>query len=286
MSVLSQRTRLLTELELVDSRTLFPGPRPLVIAHRGASAYAPEHTFASWDRALAMGADFIEQDLQMTADGVLVVLHDATLDRTVRGPDAIAHGRLDARTLAELDECEAGSWFNDAHPDRARPEFAHEPIPTLDAVLARYAGRARFYIETKNPEEAPGMEEELVRLLREHDLVRPAGVEHRVIVQSFSTRSLRTVRALEPSIPLVRLFRSREKSWTVRQQLPLLADLVFGIGPASPTVDDSLVRDAARHGLVVHPYTVDAESEMRRLIHLGVDAMFTNMPDRLLAVRR
>jgi glycerophosphoryl diester phosphodiesterase len=89
-----------------------------------------------------------------------------------------------------------------------------------------------------------------------------------------------------PSIPLVRLFRSREKSWTVRQQLPLLADLVFGIGPASPTVDDTLVRDAYHHGVVVHPYTVDAESEMRRLIDLGVDAMFTNMPDRLLAIRR
>jgi glycerophosphoryl diester phosphodiesterase len=269
----------------MDSRTLFPGPRPLVIAHRGASAYAPEHTFAAWDLALDMGADFIEQDLQMTADGELVVLHDATLDRTVRGPAEIVHGRVDARTIAELNQCQAGSWFNDAHPDRARPEFAREPIPTLDAVLARYAGRARFYIETKNPEEAPGMEEELVRLLRKHDLLRSTKDAQRVIVQSFSTRSLRTVHSLEPSIPLVRLFRSREKSWTVRQQLPLLADLVVGIGPASPTVDDTLVRDAYHHGVVVHPYTVDAESEMRRLIDLGVDAMFTNMPDSLIAIR-
>lgn len=270
----------------MSSIARFPGPRPLVIAHRGASAYAPEHTFAAWDLALDMGADFIEQDLQMTADGVLVVLHDATLDRTVRGPARIAHGRVDARTLAELRECEAGSWFNQAHPDRARSEFAAEPVPALDDVLARYAGRARFYIETKNPAEAPGMEEELVRLLREHDLIRPVGEEQRVVVQSFSTRSLRTVHAAQPSIPLVRLFRSREKSWTVRQQLAGLDALAFGVGPASPTVDDALARDADRHGLVIHPYTVDDESEMRRLIDLGVDGMFTNRPDRLLSLRQ
>jgi hypothetical protein len=100
----------------------------VVIAHRGASGHAPEHTFAAWDLALSQGVDYLEQDLQLTRDGALVVLHDDTLDRTVRAGGLPCLGPVRERTLAELRVCEAGSWFNQARPDRAG-EYAREPVP-------------------------------------------------------------------------------------------------------------------------------------------------------------
>src|SRR5690606_21915603 len=112
----------------------------------------------------------IEQDLQMTADGVLLVLHDATLDRTARGPAAVCTGPVIERTLAEVRECDFGSWFNEARPESANEAFVGLHAPTLDEVFARYGDRVRYYIETKNPEEAPGMEEALLALLRRHGL--------------------------------------------------------------------------------------------------------------------
>src|SRR5687768_1343082 len=98
---------------------------PIVnVAHRGASGHAPEHTFAAYDLALRMGADYIEQDLHLTKDGVLVVLHDETLDRTARGPVENCSGRVDTKTLAQIKTCDVGSWF--------APEYAGERIPTLE----------------------------------------------------------------------------------------------------------------------------------------------------------
>src|SRR4029078_9787698 len=92
-------------------------PQPVLnIGHRGASGYAPEHTIASYDLALALGADYIEQDLQLTKDGVLVVLHDPTLDRTARGEAANCTGLVIEKTLAQVKTCDVGSWFNDAFP--------------------------------------------------------------------------------------------------------------------------------------------------------------------------
>ena len=118
---------------------------PLVIAHRGASAYAPEHTFASWDRALELGADFIELDLQMTRDGELVVLHDEELDRTARGSQQECTGLVRERTLQQIQRCDVGGWFNAQHPDRARDEFVGLAIPTLRQVLERYGLGTRYY---------------------------------------------------------------------------------------------------------------------------------------------
>ena len=256
------------------------------IAHPGASAYAPEHTFASWDLALEMNADFLEQDLQMTADGVLVVLHDDTLDRTTRGLEQHCSGPVIERTLAELENCDAGSWFNEEHPDRARPEFEELRIPTLEAVFERYAGRARFYIETKNPTAAPGMEEELLRLLHAFDLVPASLDDHTVILQSFSPASLMKLRDLEPTLPRVQLAPGDETVASIQSQLSEVAAYAQGLGPHYSDVNAALLDEAHELGLMVHPYTVDAPEEMRRLIGIGVDGMFTNVPDVLGALER
>lgn len=248
----------------------------LVIAHRGASGYAPEHTFAAYDRALALGCDYLEQDLQMTSDGVLVCMHDDTLDRTVTG----ATGPVSAHTLSEIQHLDAGSWFNRAFPAGADPAFAEERVPTLDAVFARYRERAAFYIETKQPESAPGMERELLRLLDEHGLTDAARSEGRVLIQSFSGASLRLIHALDPALPLIQLLPAGTALRDAHMRE--IAGYAIGVGPLFRDVDARFVASARTAGLVVHPYTVNKASDMARLIALGVDGMFTNYADRLI----
>lgn len=257
--------------------------RPLVIAHRGYSGIAPEHTIASYDLAHRAGADYLEQDLQMTSDGVLVVLHDATLDRTARANAAACTGPVISRTLEEIRRCDAGSWFNERHPAFAREEYVGLRIPTLDEVLSRYGASARYYIETKNPEEAPGMEEELLRLLREHDLLGRSEDPPRVIIQSFSPESLQKIRALQPGTFLVQLLE-RMTSDEIQVRLPEITGYANGLGPHFSSVDDPLVRAAHGAGLVVHPYTVNDPTEMRRLEGIGIDGFFTDQTERALEV--
>lgn len=255
----------------------------IVIGHRGASGYAPEHTFASYDRALAMGADYLEQDLQMTRDGVLVVMHDETLDRTVRG----MRGRVIDRTLAEIWGRDAGSWFNERHPERARPEYAAERVPTLDEVFARYVPQgASFYIETKNPEDAPGMEEALLELLDRYELRASAASEWRVLIQSFSERSLRRIHEMDPSLPLIQLLGRRTQTpRTVQAQLAEIAEYAVGIGPNWRDVDAAVIVHARELCLQVHPYTVNPPELMQQMSDVGVSGMFTDFPDVLLAQR-
>ncbi|HWI08563.1 MAG TPA: glycerophosphodiester phosphodiesterase family protein, partial [Solirubrobacteraceae bacterium] len=134
-------------------------PRPRRAARaggRGASGLAPEHTFAAYDLALKQGADYIEQDLQQAADGTLVVIQDATLDRTARGPAENCIGLVVEKTLEQLKTWDLGSWFN----------------------------------ETKNPDDADHVEERLVALLDEYNLLRGAAERWQVLVQSFSPDSL------------------------------------------------------------------------------------------------
>lgn len=252
-----------------------------VIAHRGASYYAPEHTIAAYDLAMQMRADWLEQDLQMTRDGHLVVLHDDSLDRTARGPRDLCTGLVRERTLAELERCEVGSWFNAEHPERAEDRYVGERIPTLDAVLARYKDRARFYIETKNPEEAPGMEEALLALLRKHQLIGRGAPRDRVIIQSFSPPSLIKLHALDASVTLVQLLGDPIAADSLDGALARIADYAKGIGPSRRIVSARMVQRAHELRLVVHPYTVNDSATMSFLLGLGVDGMFTDRPDLL-----
>lgn len=258
----------------------------LIIGHRGASGYAPEHTFASWDRALALGVDYLEQDLQLTRDGVLVVMHDETLDRTARRAGAPCTGRVIDHALAELADCEVGSWFNAAHPAYARPEYAGQPIPTLAAVLERYAPQgAAFYIETKKPESAPGMEEALLELLDRYELREPAVREWRVLIQSFSEASLRKLRASDARLPLIQLLERGETARGIEARLDGIAQYAVGIGPHHGDVDAQLVAAARARCLEVHPYTVNEPADLERMIAAGVSGMFTDFADRLLERR-
>ena len=257
-------------------------PGVLTIGHRGASGHAPEHTLASYDLALAFQADYIEQDLQLTKDGVLVALHDPTLDRTARGPTENCRGLVIEKTLAQIKTCDVGSWFNDTIPRYARPEYVGLRIPTLEEVFQRYGRRAHYYIETKNPEEAPGMEEALLALLTRYDL-RDVTSPRRVLIQSFSAASLKKLHGLDPRLSLVQLHGGGE-SVAIREMLDEVKAYAIGIGPSKRLVDAAFVAAAHERCLEVHPYTVNDTTEMQALVTLGVDGMFTDFPDRLNAV--
>jgi glycerophosphoryl diester phosphodiesterase len=263
-----------------------PADAPVLnIGHRGASGYAPEHTIPAYDLALEMGADYIELDLQMTSDDVLVALHDATLNRTARPTAESAPGDCTGlvieKTLAQIKTCDVGTWFNETYPQYADPDYVGLRIPTLEEVFQRYGTSVNYYIETKSPEAAPGMEEELLRLMDEYGLTKPAEEKWQVLIQSFSQGSLERIHALNPDLPLIQLYSSMETSETIQADLDDTSRYAVGIGPSKDDVTAALVDAAHARCLDVHPYTVNETKEMRRLISLGVDGMFTNFPDRL-----
>ena len=246
---------------------------PLNVGHRGASGTRPEHTFASYDRALELGADYIEQDLQVTSDGVLVVIHDETLNRTVRGDAANCTGRVDSKTLAQIKTCDAGLWFG--------AQWAGQKVPTLEEVFQRYGKTVNYYIETKTPAPADKMEEKLLALLDSYDLRESAVSDWQVLIQSFSSDSLRIVHAMDPRLPLIFLGSANVAN------LPVHREYAIGVGPSFGGVTQAFVNAAHALCLDVHPYTVNNNADLSRMLGLGVDGMFTNFPDRLdVAARR
>jgi glycerophosphoryl diester phosphodiesterase len=251
----------------------------LNIGHRGASAYAPEHTFAAYDLALEQGADYIEIDLQMTADGVLVAMHDKTLNRTATAPEGVPNrycrGLVSKKTLEQIKMCDVGSWFS--------PEYADQRIPTLEEIFKEYGTSVNYYIETKNPEAAPGMEEELLSLMDEYGLTEAAEENWQVLIQSFSAESLMKIHEMNSDLPLIQLYWAGT-SKSIQRDLDAVSAYAVGIGPYKKDVDAALVEAAHEHCLAVHPYTVNTVEEMEELISLGVDGMFTNNPDLLEGV--
>ena len=259
----------------------FPHPsrRVINIAHRGASGHAPEHTIAAYDIALEMEADYLELDLRLTADGVLVAHHDANLQRTT-GRAELVHDL----TLEELRVLDVGSWFSDAHPDRARAAFAGLRVPTMAEVFERYGASTNYYIELKDPHLNPGVEAKFVDLLRASGLMEHALEARGVLVQSFDAESLARVRAMEPRLALIQLFSLIQSDAVIVEEMSRVATFAVGIGPEKFNVDEQLVARAHAHGLDVHPFTVDEPEEMASLIAAEVDGIFTNFPDRLTAL--
>jgi glycerophosphoryl diester phosphodiesterase len=250
----------------------------LVIAHRGASGLAPEHTVASYDLGESLGSDYLEQDAQITADGVLVSIHDTTLDRTARGPAQDCTGLVRTKTLEQLRRCDVGSWFNERFPDRARPEYVGLRIPTMSEVFERYGDDTNYHVEIKD--NAPQTTRELLRLMDVHGLRGPAHTDWRVLIQSFSPADLQLVRALDPALPTVQLLFGLPPAGPAQDTLlDGIATYADGIGPSSRGVDAALVEAAQERCLQVQPYTVDDPEQLRRLIDAGVDGIFTNRPD-------
>lgn len=253
------------------------------IGHRGAAAYAPEETTASYDLARKMGADYLEQDAHLTADGYLVAIHDDTLDRTARGPRENCTGLVWTKTLAQLKTCDMGSWFNETYPKLARKAYVGLRIQTLDEIIDRYGTNRRYYIETKSPEAQPGMEEALLATLARHGLVDAARTRRQVLIQSFSPDSLVRIHQMDPALPLIQLTEGGGPLMT-GPAFTAIHSYAVGIGPPSSDATPAYVAAAHDACLDVHPFTVDDAAEMRDLIAAGVDGMFTNRPDVLRSV--
>jgi glycerophosphoryl diester phosphodiesterase len=277
-------------------------PRKILVAHRGASAYAPEHTLEAYRLALEQGADFVEQDLQISKDGVLVCLHDLTLERTTDVETMFPErARVDAQgrptwpvadfTLQELKRLDAGSWF--------KPEFKGARIATFQEAIDLVAGKAGLYPETKAPDVYGGrgfdMERLLLAALTQNGLDTTTS-RTPVIIQSFSAASLGKIAALGSTLPRVLLVMSEPDAsgqrWLSDEGLKEVRQFANGIGPAKALVlkDPALVARAHAAGLSVTPYTfrsaglppgVTARDEMADFLYrIGVDALFTDNPDQ------
>ncbi|WP_026679413.1 glycerophosphodiester phosphodiesterase [Fictibacillus gelatini] len=251
----------------------------LNIAHRGASGHAPEHTMLSYEMGQKMKGDYIEIDLQMTKDGKLIAMHDETLDRTTNGT-----GPVKERTLQEIKRLDAASWFNEKYPDLARDEYAGLKVPTLEEVIQKFGRGANYYIETKSPEVYPGMEEKLLSILNQYKLTGPNVPSSKVIIQSFSPESLKKVHKLNPAIPLVQLLWYDRNAAVTDAELEEYKTYSVGIGMNFDKIDKAYVQKVRKHGLLIHPYTVNDKKDMRKLLDWGVTGMFTNFPDRLQEV--
>lgn len=197
-------------------------PWPAVIAHRGASFDAPEETVPAYTLARELGADYLEMDIQRTKDGVLIALHDNTLERTTNIAEVYPQRTkdpLNTFTLEEIKRLDAGSWFNTAHPDRARASYAGLKILTLDEVMDIAEGgknKPGLYIETKVPSQFPGIEEDLKNKLEqrgwlterpaaEKGYVNVANMPGRVMLQTFEKPSLELLQKSMPDTPKVLL---------------------------------------------------------------------------------
>lgn len=256
---------------------------PAVIAHRGASWDAPESTRPAYELARKLGADYLEADLQRTADGRIVAFHDETLDRTTNVAEVFpdrAGDRIETFTYDELMRLDHGGWFNETYPDRARDSFEGLGVVTLeDLIDIAEAGdhTPGLYLETKSAPNHPGIEDDIVEILEAAGWM-PGGD---IIFQSFHILSVERLVDLAPRLPVVYLI-----SWGMAAQHGfdhhlMLADGLgaAGVGPNGRLGSPANTAAAHERGLLVHHYTINEREEMEQLLDAGSDGIFTDRPD-------
>lgn len=274
------------------------------VAHRGASAYAPEHTLAAYQLAIEMGADYVEQDLAVTKDGVLICLHDATLERTTNVeelfPDRVSTANIEGNerrawvandfTLAEIKRLDAGSWFN--------AKFKGEKVPTFDEAIALIRGKAGIFPELKVPELYAGRKinfEKLVADALDRNGLRGPKADPKtpVILQTFSQQTARNLAQMTIGVPVVLLMEFGQRLES-HEQVRAWKGIVQGFGPTKRIVlsNPDFVKWAHAEGMSVTPYTFrasdalksgfkDVNEEMAHYLYkLDVDALFTDNPDK------
>jgi glycerophosphoryl diester phosphodiesterase len=275
-----------------------------LVAHRGASAYAPEHTLASYRLAIEMGADYVEQDLAVTKDGVLICLHDASLERTTNVeqlfPDRAISISIEGKTrrawvandftLAEIKTLDAGSWFDQ--------KFAGEKVPTFDEAVALIRGKAGIFPELKTPEIYAGrnvqFEEMVAAALDKNGLRGPkADAKTPVVLQTFGQPSARKLAEMKIGVPVV-LLLGDDEGFKTAAQLRAWKGIVQGFGPTKNIVRNNpeFVKWAHAEGMTITPYTfrssdtagagfTSVTDEMSFYLYkLDVDAVFTDNPDK------
>ena len=281
-----------------------PASKKVLVAHRGASAYAPEHTAAAYRLAIAQGADYVEQDLAVTKDQVLVCLHDESLERTTNVEELFPdRASLDEKgrkrwlvadfTLEEIKRLDAGSWFD--------PAFKDERVLTWDEAVDLVWGQAGMYPELKTPALYRGRGIDIVSVFadavrrRKLDSATPAGQLPRLAVQSFDEEAVRGLAKVLPTVPRTFLFGGGplvERWLSSAERLTEVAAFTTDVSPAKAVIEKEprIIEWAHAAGLTVTPYTfraaapgrfADVTAEMRYFLYdLGVDALFTDNPDK------
>jgi glycerophosphoryl diester phosphodiesterase len=246
---------------------------PLIIGHRGASAVAPENTLTAFREAIAVGADGIEFDVRLTRDGVPVVIHDNSLRRTGGLSQRIADV-----TWAELAKVDVGSWFSGS--------FANESVPSLAELFTLFhSNNSTLYLEMKvdSPKEYAPLAEACCRLIAEHAL------KERVMIECFQLPALRVVREVDPDIKTVALFEPSISSPSVLSDQRVISKAIdvgaIAIALHHRLARRGLVEKAKAAGLHVAVWTVDDPSWIERARAIGIDALITNDPAKLIKSR-
>lgn len=245
----------------------------LIIAHRGASGYAPEHTMEAYKLAVEMDADYIEIDLQMTIDGELIAMHDEAVDRTTDG-----RGQVSDLTIEEIKELDAGSWFNEAYDEYASESYTGITVPTLKEIFTEFGNDVNYYIETKAPDLSPGMEEALLLELNAHELLEQP-TSGNIIIQSYSAESLKIMYSLNSDIPYIQLISKGNKKMMTDQALKEISRYALGVGPNYQDISDEFITKLQKNDLLIHPYTVNDAETMLEFQEMGIDGVFTNYID-------
>jgi len=240
--------------------------QPIIFAHRGASAHAPENTLAAFELALAQGADGIELDVKLSADGHVVVVHDATVDRTTG-----AHGRVKDLSLADLRRFDAGSFFAE--------KFRGERIPTLEEVFETVGKRTFINVELTNYNTPRDHLVQSVCML-----IKRFSLQKRVLFSSFFASNLSKARDFLPDVPRGLLaFGGLLGAWA--RSFGFAFGKYQALHPNLRDVTPQQVQRVHRLQRRVHVWTVNAAEEMRRLFGWGVDAIFTDDPQLAVQVR-
>lgn len=238
----------------------------LVLAHRGASGYAPMNTIPAFELAVAQGADGIELDVHLSKDGHLIVLHDFTVDHTADGS-----GRAKDMTLEQLKELDAGAKFD--------ARFAGTRIPTLDEVFEAVGAHLRLInveIKSEDVEQTDGVEQAVADCIARHSLKRS------VFVSSFNPYALRRFRSIQPEVAIGCLYMPDESA-----SLSLMGDTPFeALHPYHVMIDAPYVQNAHQKGLRVNTWTVNDPARAAELARMSVDAIMTDYPDKILRAVR
>jgi glycerophosphoryl diester phosphodiesterase len=234
-----------------------PSKTPLIVGHRGSSAIAPENTITSFRQSILDGADGVELDVHLTSDGEAVVIHDGTLARTTNGS-----GRVEKKTLAELKQLDAGSWFG--------RKFKGEQIPTLKEALHILKGKLGVDIELKSTSRMIDIVHRTCDVVKELDLMGE------VLLTSFEYRFLEQVKQIEDMIPIGLLY---EPSWHVKSGIVIARKIgAQFLILHSRNISTRIISEAHDSNILIGEYPVDTKVRFERSRKNGTDILFSNQP--------
>lgn len=240
----------------------------VVIAHRGASSYAPENTHSAFKLAIELNAEMIELDVSLSKDGIPVVVHDETVDRTTN-----ASGLVSSFTLSELKNLETGAWFSE--------KYKGEPFPTLEEVLSYTKDKIAVNIEikteavTNNP--SGGIIEKALRIVKE------AGVSDQVLFSSFDYRAMEHLEQLAPEMPKAILYEKSQSGELLPSEL-VEKYKVDAFNCSHRQLSDKWIEDLKANNIPFFIYTVNEKELMKKIIENGAKGIFSDKPDLLKEV--